>query len=385
MKDQVLSILLEVYPPHIARSKLEKQLNCKSHGVTIAKYINKYGFEEGRVHWIKWLEAKKKAGTLERYIERFGEQEGTLKYKEKNSKLSVGTNALKKNGFTEDQISEIKNTHKRKSARTLENYVQKYGEEGLPLHTEWKQNASERSHWSVEFWVKRGFSEEEARQYITDAQRRGYSFFEKKGWSVEQYENLVRRRISAIKDPLKYYRKIYGEKAEEMYHWDKAKGSDLNYLREKHGVEKGEEIYENMLKKKAFSGGSSSNIQLEFAIELFLRLPSYISDHFVGEPITENSFIINFPKGACQKCGLPDIRIKNILIEFDGDYWHSLPEIQERDIKKDEMYKQMGFKIYRVKERDFNSDLEATIQKCMHSIESNIELSFRHLQQRQEA
>lgn len=35
------------------------------------------------------------------------------------------------------------------------------------------------------------------------------------------------------------------------------------------------------------------------------------------------------------------------VIECDGEYWHLMPEIQERDRRKDELLKNLGYKIYR--------------------------------------
>lgn len=43
----------------------------------------------------------------------------------------------------------------------------------------------------------------------------------------------------------------------------------------------------------------------------------------------------------------------NIGIEYDGDYWHSLPDMIERDHKKDSICKEKNIKLIRVKECDW--------------------------------
>jgi very-short-patch-repair endonuclease len=47
---------------------------------------------------------------------------------------------------------------------------------------------------------------------------------------------------------------------------------------------------------------------------------------------------------------------KNILIECDGDYWHSLPENVENDLFKDELAKKQNFKLIRFPEYIIKSD-----------------------------
>lgn len=53
----------------------------------------------------------------------------------------------------------------------------------------------------------------------------------------------------------------------------------------------------------------------------------------------------------------------NLGIEYDGDYWHSLPDMIERDKKKDLACKTKGIKLLRIKECDWTQDNENTKQK----------------------
>lgn len=52
---------------------------------------------------------------------------------------------------------------------------------------------------------------------------------------------------------------------------------------------------------------------------------------------------------------LPDYYL---VIECDGDYWHSLPETKERDKRRDAFIRSQGMKILRLSETLINTDLE---------------------------
>lgn len=59
----------------------------------------------------------------------------------------------------------------------------------------------------------------------------------------------------------------------------------------------------------------------------------------------------------------------NTIIEFDGDYWHSDTREyvnKHRDIERDNSLKKAGYnKILHIKESEYNKDKEGTIQKCI--------------------
>ena len=53
---------------------------------------------------------------------------------------------------------------------------------------------------------------------------------------------------------------------------------------------------------------------------------------------------------------LPKPTLMATRIEYDGDYWHSLPEMVKRDHKKDEICQQRGIRLIRIKESDWLSN-----------------------------
>ena len=58
------------------------------------------------------------------------------------------------------------------------------------------------------------------------------------------------------------------------------------------------------------------------------------------------------------------------IIEFDGDYWHSLETVKKKDITKSLLLESMGYKLYRVNEKDFKSDPQEIINKCIKFLQS---------------
>lgn len=138
---------------------------------TLSWYIAKYGEKIGADHYEKRKELNRIKNTLEWYINRFGEIEGPLKYAEKNSKLSVSVRALKKNGFSDEEIAKIRQTQATKSAMTLENFISRYGEiEGTLKYQNWLSKAKERSNTTVQYWIKKGYSEEESKLILKKRQ-----------------------------------------------------------------------------------------------------------------------------------------------------------------------------------------------------------------------
>jgi G:T-mismatch repair DNA endonuclease (very short patch repair protein) len=139
--------------------------------VTLKNQIAKYGIEEGSLRYKQRIEKDKTKGTLKGYIDRYGEELGPQKYLEKNSKLSVGIDSLKSKGFSDEEIVRIKEIHVRKSTMTLENQIERYGvEDGTIRYQKWLSNSRIRSHRTVDFWIARGYTEQEANQAISELQ-----------------------------------------------------------------------------------------------------------------------------------------------------------------------------------------------------------------------
>lgn len=70
--------------------------------------------------------------------------------------------------------------------------------------------------------------------------------------------------------------------------------------------------------------------------------------------------------GVCQ----PDIIIpeKKTVIFCDGDYWHNLPRIKNRDKRQDRVLSEKGWKVYRFWEHEINLNPSGCVDKIMGEI-----------------
>jgi very-short-patch-repair endonuclease len=57
-----------------------------------------------------------------------------------------------------------------------------------------------------------------------------------------------------------------------------------------------------------------------------------------------------------------------MVIECDGEYWHSLPEMQERDRRKDAYLKARGYKVLRFPEAAIRADVKGCVQRVVDAL-----------------
>lgn len=57
-----------------------------------------------------------------------------------------------------------------------------------------------------------------------------------------------------------------------------------------------------------------------------------------------------------------------IAIECDGEYWHSLPEMVERDKKKDSYLRSRGYQVFRFPEEAINADVKGCVQRIVDAL-----------------
>jgi very-short-patch-repair endonuclease len=272
--------------------------------------IFKHGKDEGEKRYEEVIKNVSFSRTKNAYIKKYGEEEGTARWKEKNSKLSVSVAALKKNGYSDEEIHKIKKTHADKSKHTLETYIARYGEEKGKLEYEAWLTTKRVSVRSVDELVNRlGWSQEKAMSYVKDIQSRGLEFF------IEKY-----------------------------------------------GLIDGTEQYINYNKKRLSYPNAVSAPQVELCKWLGEKLPN---DDVQGIPITAQP-TVRFTDGTWI---FPDIVVNNkIVIEFNGEYWHRLPEVAEKDRVKAVKLEEAGYMLLVVWYNDYVNNKIQTQEKLLESI-----------------
>lgn len=88
------------------------------------------------------------------------------------------------------------------------------------------------------------------------------------------------------------------------------------------------------------------------------KLAGYLIDHNI-------SFICQFK----YKLGVADFFIKpNLIIEVDGDYWHNLPKMIERDKRQTLFLEGEGYTVLRLWEHELNKNPDICIEKILELI-----------------
>lgn len=208
------------------------------------------------------------------------------------------------------------------------------------------QHNGRLSAWSKNF--KNGYDEQKHDEF-------------KKNQSTRMKENPV------VREKNTFCREFYSSDEDYL----KAQTRDLNWFQNKYGEEEGEirwkaktEKWMTSYKKQNFSKISQllfSQIDALYCGDTYFatkereEMKNYENKEYIFK--TTHSYIR--PDFICLQ--------KKKIIEFDGDYWHSNSRVNpQREEKRDcEIIKQ-GFQVIHIKEQDFKTDPNGTIQKCIN-------------------
>lgn len=83
--------------------------------------------------------------------------------------------------------------------------------------------------------------------------------------------------------------------------------------------------------------------------------------------LTENGidFIAQYKIGPwCVDAFIPE---QNLVIECDGDYWHSLPKVKIRDKQKNSYLKREGYGVLRITEKQINENVKLALAPLFQS------------------
>ena len=259
------------------------------------------------------------------------------------------------------------------TAITLENLIKKYGD--IDGNLRWEQYRQ--------------------KQAITNS----YEYKkEKYGWTEEKFNEYNSSRSQTLKKMILRYGEMQGATKWEEYCLRQAYTNTREYFVEKYGQEKGIEKFLEINHKKSIPHNpkllaASLCITEDQATEIILsRQKTMFSSNLEKEftdllestigPLEHTSTKKPFGKWSplLNTYVIYDIKHKNCIIEFNGDYWHANPkiytdtavvrgktaiEIRQRDMLKLQTAQQLGFSTYVVWESDFNANKKETIDKVI--------------------
>lgn len=96
----------------------------------------------------------------------------------------------------------------------------------------------------------------------------------------------------------------------------------------------------------------NTSIEIAMAEELTRRGIEFVEQYNLGD-----KFRLDFL--------LPEY---GIVIECDGDYWHTIPEVKRRDKRKNAYINACGYSLYRFWESEINADVEACVDIVLAEI-----------------
>lgn len=249
----------------------------------------------------------------------------------------------------------------------------------------------EKSHQSKEYWIKKGYSEEEAIEKcakIMDNIHKKTSI--KKLNNKELYKDIYKNQIGY------WIKRGYTQEESIEKVKERQRTFTLQSCIDKYGEEEGLKIFndrqekwskkiEDMYKdgkftkfcKEPFSRGE---------MDLFENLLVFLDEYKEKIRYGKNQFFRYFPKIG--KTFSYDFVFGKKIIEFNGDYWHCNPKFYNKNYyhkylqmfaeeiwKKDELrimsILEEGFEVLVVWESEYNKNREQIIEKCLNFLKNN--------------
>jgi len=383
---------------------LEIDKNLRNNNTIIKNFFNKlyYDFlsENEEVMYtqiIFWVRKKhnfktKKYSNLEYFIERGWNENDAKKELEKRYNEIKKRNRLCveywiKNGFTEEESkNKISEQQKLSSTKVIN---RRSGSKKVLKEKGWSDKEIDvfmknKSLFSKEYWVKRGYTENEAELKISEIQKNNSEkLFKKKNENPEKYKGT----LTVQKEY--WIKKGYSDEESIELVKQRQQTFTLDKCIEKYGEIKGKEIFtERQIKWKdtLVKNGNIKNGYSKISQELFwLLLDKYKIDDrkFIYFSTHNNEYKIKNPDGGIFLYDFTDLKNKKI-IEFNGDMFHGNPQkynatdnpnpfnktiiaenLWKRDKIKVELAKEHGFDVLVVWDSEYRYNKKYnTIKKC---------------------
>jgi hypothetical protein len=213
-----------------------------------------------------------------------------------------------------------------------------------------EQKRKELSPFSKEFYKKRNLSENDYKKFLKGSlSEREFDttleYYLKRGFSEEEAKEKLKERQTTF---------------------------SLKKCIEKYGEEKGLERWRGRQEKwlKNYKKQNYSNISQILFKTLDLKIKKDFKQIFYATCV-DNDINNEYRLILSNKVLCPDFIIldKNKIIEFDGVYWHrNTPENQKREYDRDYILKNAGYEILHIWENEYKKNPENTVKKCIDFI-----------------
>lgn len=239
-----------------------------------------------------------------------------------------------------------------------------------------------------------------------------------KNHTVEEWNDLCDKKKSNLGEDgyIKKYGELEGKKKWDLYlkKWKKSmaettllgrkNGLSLIEMQEKHGIEAGYDRWKKRIDSRKYTLslngfierfgkeggvrkyyshidkmvsncrklGGFSKISQKLFDDIHSRLEKSHQDSCKYHTKSgEEKFYVT--ETTEMKMMFVDFKCGNVIIEFDGDYWHSIQYTQTRDIIKQKILEDRGYKVLRIKELHYKTNKEKITQECLDFIKKHYE------------
>ena len=246
--------------------------------------------------------------------------------------------------------------------------------ENNPSHSE-KVKSGRSSPFSMNYHGYDGLIDEEKRERIADLAKNIAEKREKNGNSTTSKEYYIKRGYSeeeAIRKLKERQRTFTLEKCIEKYGEDEGKRVFEERQKKWQNTLNSKPIEElcRIYNAKMCDGRGYSKVSQELFKAIMSRIGNRYKEVFyaTSNPDSEFSEYMVCDKDGTHRYFL-DFYVKdnNKVIEFDGDYWHGPKRgNKKRDMMREEALKRLGYEnIFHVKERDYRNNPEKVISDCV--------------------
>lgn len=286
---------------------------------------------------------------------------------------------INKKGFSLEEANEYINKHKQISSNSGKQNKGKSAKERIIKKLGSVEAAEkfikEYNCFCKEYWLKRGYTEEEAIKNISEIQTKNSN----KNTVPSRRQASIRCKEHWIKIG---YNEEESQKIISRYQTTFSKEICIN----KYGKEKGLEIFKNRQEKWQLTLHKTNKMHCGYSKisqDLFNELIKHTNNEIYYGSLNREYTIYNKENKHIYAFDFTDLTNKKI-IEFQGDIYHANPNLFSEDDKpspwnnltskelwqKDEYKKQVAlnnnFDLIQIWESDFRNNKEKTIKKCLN-------------------
>lgn len=373
-------------------SNLEERLtsikNLGRDSSSLNSYIIRFGVSEGKIRFTKKNKDSTKGTTKESYIKKYGEIEGLKKYKKDRSGVGVDI-MIERYGVIEGTKKWATYLSRFKKSHSLEGYIERYGEIDGKRLFKIKSEKYQLTNSLDGYIIKYG-DVEGTKKWANLINKRAAKLtkdYIKITYPESDYNKIIKKRF--VHTSLSAFKKRFGDFQGEIRYNDfianLAYKSSLDYLYDTMGKDEGDRIREEKRIKHnttKFNNGSFSTSNYSIVSQdLFWILHENLNDKLTLKFHTYNKEFYLYDKDS-KNVYVYDLRYKDKIIEFNGDYYHCNPLIYSADYynRKKEMYaediwkldnikinsaKKAGFKVLIIWQKEFINNPESIIIKCL--------------------